>query len=151
MPQQRPQAIDRFIRNLPYDLGEQLTVEYQNRLSDIKYLTSGKFDYYTSLSKDIEVISLLLAMSIFYKRVVANFTSAARFTDRILSTSDAVAIQLGRYEFGKREMREVNTVFFRFKKLMAEYSIDESLFDYEETKQFLRKVKTYKLSLNRNG
>jgi hypothetical protein len=147
----RIQAIDLFTQYLPYDLGEKLTVEYQNRFSDIKYLTSGKFDYYTPLAKDLEVVSLLLAMSIFYKRVIANFTSATRFTDRVLSTSNATAIQLGTYRFGKAEMRSINIVFFRFKNLMDQYSINESLFDYEETKQFLKKVKTYKQSFSKNG
>lgn len=128
-----------------------MTFEYNRRLSDINFLLSGQYDYYAHLKKDIETIKLLLAISIFYKRVLSNFDSATKFTSRIVFKSDAVSVQLGTYDLSAKEIFKLNKTVLIFKKLMEDYSIPLNLFEYLETKELLRKIKIYKDGINRNN
>lgn len=141
--------IQLFTDNLPYKLSEQMTFEYNRRLSDINFFISGKYDYYSHLKKDIETIQLLLALSIFYKRVLSNFDSATKFTSRIVIKSNAESVQLGTYDLSAKEILKLNKTVLTFKKLMESYSIPIGLFEYLETKELLRKIKIYKDSLER--
>lgn len=140
--------IQLFTENLPYKLSEQMTFEYNRRLSDINYFISGRYDYYAHLKKDIETIQLLLALSIFYKRVLSNFDSATKFTSRVVFKSEAVSVQLGTYDFSAKEIFKLNKTVLTFKTLMEEYSIPLGLFEYLETKELLRKIKVYKDGLD---
>jgi hypothetical protein len=142
--------IQLFTENLPYKLSEQMTFEYNRRLSDINYFISGRYDYYAHLKKDIETIQLLLALSIFYKRVLSNFDSATKFTSRVVFKSEAVSVQLGTYDLSAKEIFKLNKTVLTFKTLMKEYSIPLGLFEYLETKELLRKIKVYKDGLDRN-
>lgn len=135
--------IEKFTNDLPYKLSDQITIEYNKRLSDIKYLTSGKFDYYTPLRQHLEAVQLLLAFSIFYKRVVTNFESANKFTTRVMSNSTATAVQLGTYELTQKEIFKIDKVVIEFRQLTQRYSIPTYLFEYLETKEFLRKIKRF--------
>ena len=139
-----------FTENLPYKLREQMTFEYNRRLGDINYFISGKYDYYSHLKKDIETIELLLALSIFYKRVLSNFDSATKFTSRVIFNTKAVSVQLGTYDLSTKEIFKLNKTVLSFKALMEEYSIPFGLFEYIETKEFLRKIKVYKSGLDQN-
>ncbi len=138
-----------FTDNLPYKLSEQMTFEYNGRINDINYFLSGRYDYYTPLKKDIETIQLLLALSIFYKRVLSNFDSATKFTSRIIFKSEAESVQLGTYDLSAKEIFKLNKTVLTFKKLLEDYSIPIGLFEYLETKELLRKIKVYKDSLAR--
>ncbi|MDD2307148.1 MAG: hypothetical protein PHP53_20765 [Prolixibacteraceae bacterium] len=139
-----------FTQNLPYNLSEQLTIEYNRRLNDINHFVSGKYDYYTHLKKDIQTIQLLLALSIFQKRVLSNFDSATKFTSRVVFKGEAKSIQLGTYDLSTKEIFKLNQTVLTFKNLIEKYSIPISLFEYLETKEFLRKIKIYKDSLDRD-
>lgn len=136
--------IEKLTQDLPYKLSEQINIEFNKRFSDIKYLTSGKYDYYTPLRNNIETIRILLAMSIFYKRVISNFDSANKFTNRVLFKGEAISVQLGTYELTTKEVFKLNKVVIEFRKCMDDYSIPLGLFEYLETKEFLRKVKSYR-------
>lgn len=142
--------IQLFTENLPYKISEQMTFEYNRRLSDINYFISGRYDYYAHLKKDIDTIQFLLALSIFYKRVLSNFDSAAKFTYRVVHKSEAVSVQLGTYELSPKEMFKLSKAVLTFNKLMEKYSIPLRLFDYLETKELLRKIKIYKDEIDRN-
>jgi hypothetical protein len=143
--------IKTFTENLPYRLSEQMIIEYNKRLSDVNYFVSGKYDFYAHLKGDLESIQMLLALSIFYKRVLTNFDSATKFSSRIVLKSDAKAIQLGTYELSAKEIFKLNKTVITFRKLMEDYSIPIGLFEYIETKEFLRKIKVYKDSLDRTN
>ncbi|MDI9256873.1 hypothetical protein [Flavobacterium sedimenticola] len=142
--------IEEIIKSVPYKVGEQILYEYNRRISDINYLVAGKFNYYTPLSKDIETIKVLLALSIFYKRVLTNFDSANKFTSRIINSSNATGVKLGTYEMDLREIRNLNRMVISFRRIAFKYSISTEMFEYIETKEFLRKVKSYKKYLEEN-
>lgn len=134
--------IETFVSQLPYQLGQQLNVEFENRLSEIKYLTSGKFHFYTVLGEQIKVVETLLAMSIFYKRVVTNLDSATKFSSRLFRTEKCDAVLIGGDVLDAEENRAIFRLILSFRELMKKYHINPELFQYLETKEFLRKVKT---------
>ncbi|MBL7869265.1 MAG: hypothetical protein JNM71_14710 [Flavobacterium lindanitolerans] len=136
--------IGEIIKSVPYKVGEQILYEYNRRISDINYLVSGKFSYYTPLSKDIETIKVLLALSIFYKRVLTNFDSANKFTSRVIKSSDATGVKLGTYEMDWKEIQNLNRMVLSFRRIALKYYINPEMFEYIETKEFLRKIKSYK-------
>lgn len=140
--------IKTFTKDLPYRLSEQLMIEHKKRLSDVIFFISGQFEYYSKLKEDLRSIELLLALSIFHKRVLTNFESATKFSSKIVLNSDAESIQLGTYELTSKEIFKLNRTVVTFRQLMADYSIPNRLFEYSETKEFLRKIKLYKDSLD---
>lgn len=142
--------IEKFTANIPYRLSQQLLYEYNNRINDVNHFLSGKYDFYSPLKKDKETIELLLALSIFYKRVLTNFDSATKFSGRVVFNSDAESIQLGTYLLDKKEVFRIKRTILKFNNLMSKYSIPEYLFEYTETKEFLRKVRNYKFELSEN-
>ncbi len=145
--------IEKFTENTPYRLSQQLIYEYNNRINDVNHFLSGKYDFYAPLKENIETIELLLALSIFYKRVLTNFESATKFSGRVVFNSDADSIQLGTYNLDSKEIFRIKSTILKFNKLMTKYSIPDDLFEYNETKEFLRKIKNYKseLSSDENG
>jgi hypothetical protein len=133
-----------FTQYLPYRLSDQMIIEYDRRLADIKHFISGKYDYYTPLRDDIETIQMLLALSIFHKRVLSNFESATKFTSRVVLNSQADSVQIGTYDLSSKEIFKLNKTVITFRKLMQDYTIPLNLFEYLETKEFLKKVKIYR-------
>lgn len=133
-----------FTKYLPYKVSQQLRIEYDIRLSEIKFLTSEKIEQYHYLRKDLKTIELLLSLSIFYKRVISNFDSANKFTSRVIINSDANSIQLGSYDFTDKEIFRLQRTVREFNNILTEYSIHPYLFDYTDTIIFLRKIKSYK-------
>lgn len=142
--------IEKFTANIPYRLSQQLLYEYNNRINDVNHFLSGKYDFYSPLRQDKETIELLLALSIFYKRVLTNFDSATKFSGRVVFNSDAESIQLGTYLLDKKEVLLIKRTIIKFNNLMKKYSIPDYLFEYTETKEFLRKIRNYKSELNEN-
>lgn len=139
--------IEKFTENMPYRLSQQLIYEYNNRINDVNHFVSGKYDFYSPLKQDIETIKLLLALTIFYKRVLTNFESATKFSGRVVFNSEATSIQLGTYNLDAKEIFRIKKTILRFNNLMDKYSIPGDLFNYTETKEFLRKVKNFKEGL----
>lgn len=136
--------IEKFTKDTPYKLSQQLIYEYNNRINDVNHFVSGKYDFYAPLKKDIETIELLLALTIFYKRVLTNFDSAIKFSGRVVFNSEADSIQLGTYLLDSKEIFRIKKTILNFNELMSKYSIPPTLFNYTETKEFLRKVKSLK-------
>lgn len=133
-----------FTKYLPLKLSQQIRIEYDIRLNELKYLTSDKIEQYHYLQKDFKTIELLLSLSIFYKRIISNFDSANKFSSRVVLNSDAKSIKLGTYDFSDKEIFRLRKIILEFNNLLNEYSIHPFLFDYTETIVFLRKIKAYK-------
>ena len=136
--------IEKFTQNTPYQLSQQLVYEYNIRINEVNHFVSGKYDFYAPLKKDIETIELLLALTIFYKRVLTNFESATKFSGRVVFNSEADSIQLGTYLLDAKEIFRIKKTILLFNNLMEKYSIPPDLFNYSETKEFLRRVKNLK-------
>ncbi|WP_439505756.1 hypothetical protein [Sediminibacterium sp.] len=134
---------------LPFDLANQMYNEYQNRLAEVKYILEIS-DYYKSLKVDFEVVELILALSIFYKRVVCNLKAAVKFHNTVYKFSSADIIQIGKYNFNNQEKNSLLSLILNFNELTTKYGITGYYFDYFETKELLKKVRELKNSFE-NG
>ena len=132
--------IQQFTDSLPRELALQLRSEYDTRLKDVKYLVSGKFDYYAGMQQHINTLESLLAMSIFYKRVVTNLDAATKFSGRVLKTPGCKGVLIGDYLLDREQHSLILTLILRFREIMQAHHIPQSLFEYLETKEFLRKA-----------
>lgn len=130
---------------LPFDLANQLYNEYQNRLAEVKHILEIS-DFYKSLKDDIEVVELILALSIFYKRIVCNLKAAVKFHNTVHKYSEADIIQIGKYNFNSQEKNSLLSLTLNFTELTTKYGITNYYFDYFETKELLKKVKELKNS-----
>lgn len=138
--------ISLFTNLLPREISAPIYAEYSSRKSEIDYLL--KLRYYSPLRKEIRTIEMLLAMSIFHKRVISNLDSANKFAGTVFDKSDADFIKIGKYKLDHSEKERIYFVVRSFNKLMSNYSIPSSIISYSETKEFLKEVKAFKQFVN---
>ncbi len=147
MSEEKTPIINIFCYSLPYDVSRKIFNEFQNRFRDCKYLVEN-IEYYTILQKDLKTIELLLALSIFHKRVLANIDSAVKFYGKIIQISDAHTISIGSYQLDNEEKNKMLSLLIHYRNLKKAYGIPDNLFDYYETIEFMRKVRDFKRVTN---
>ena len=124
----------------PYDLANQIYHEYESRHKDVMYYlfqTEG----YASLKKNLKTIELLLGMSIFHKRVIANLDAATKFHKTVTTTSKTDVVEIGRYQFDSSEKNKMLHIILSFRDLKEKYGIADFVFEYNETRDFLKNIK----------
>lgn len=124
---------------LPFKLANQIYNEYQARLSETKYLI-GLTGRYKPLSEYIETVEILLALTIFHKRVISNLDAAVKFYGTVNSYSKVDTIRIGSYNFTGDEKNKILGLTINYNKLQEKFRIPKNLADYELTKEFLVKV-----------
>lgn len=124
---------------LPFDLANQIYNEHQNRLQEVKYLLEVS-EFYKPIRDDIEIVELILALSIFYKRVVCNLKAAVKFHNTVYKYSEADVIKIGKYNFSNQEKNSILSLTLNFNELTTKYGITNYYLDYFETKELLKKV-----------
>lgn len=75
--------IEIFSNALPFRLAIKIINEYNSRVSEINYILEKRYKYYSPLREQEESVKMLLAMSIFYKRIVSNIDSSIKFSGRL--------------------------------------------------------------------
>ena len=124
---------------LPFKLANQIYNEYQSRLSESKYIIDLS-DRYKPLSEYIETVEILLALTIFHKRVISNLDAAVKFYGTVNSYSEVDTIKIGSYNFTGEEKNKILGLTINYNKLQEKFRIPKNLTDYELTKEFLVKV-----------
>lgn len=132
---------------LPFELSNQIYNEYQNRFKEARYLIEH-YDFYKILERDIQTVTLLLSLSIFHKRVIANLDAAVKFYGTVSTYSNAETIKMGSYDFTSSEKNKVLAVVMSYNKLIQKFSIPPAVMEYYETREFLKNLIRLKLTLN---
>lgn len=138
MSKQTP-IINILTYGLPFKLANQIYNEYQSRLSEAKYIINLS-DRYKPLSKYLDTVEILLALTIFHKRVIANLDAAVKFYGTVSNYSDADTIKIGSYNFTGEEKNKILGLTINYNKLRDKFRLPPDLNDYELTKEFLVKV-----------
>jgi hypothetical protein len=131
---------------LPFDLANQIYNEFQSRIKDAKYLIEN-YASYKALEQDLKTVELLLSLSIFHKRVIANLDSAVKFYGTVSKRSDADVIKIGSYDLTGEEKNKLLAVVISYDKLIEKFSIPNFVLEYYETKEFLKNLKNLKATL----
>lgn len=139
MKNNKPPIINILTFGLPFKLANQIFNEYQSRLSEAKYIIEHA-DRYRLLGEHFETVKILLAMTIFYKRVIANLDAAVKFHGTISRYSGAETIKIGSYNLTGEDKNKLLGLIINYDKLRERFGIPNDLNNYELTKEFLIKV-----------
>lgn len=131
-----------FCYKIPRAVSQPMYAEYNSRMSEVKFFLEN--DTYKDLKPNLELIELLLATSIFYKRVVANFDAANKFAGTVFNSSNAAYIKIGTYKLTGKENRKIYSVIMSYRQIIKKYRIPRSVIEYVDTIEFIRAVKDYK-------
>lgn len=135
--------INIFTYGLPFKLANQIYKEFQDRVKEANFLVenSARFKF---LSDYNETLELLIALSIFHKRVVSNLDGAVKFYGTVNSISKADTISMGSYDLTFEEKNKILALLINYRTLIKKFGISENDFDYTETKEFLSNIKRVK-------
>lgn len=141
--------IEKFCSRLPREISNPMYNEYYNRLKEINFILENR-DAYKHLLQYKKTIELILSLSIFYKRVIANMDAATKFAGTVFSNSSAVAIKIGSYNLTGSEKNRIIAVVMNYNSLIEKYSLTHDILATTETKDLIRKIKDLKWQLDNN-
>lgn len=122
---------------LPQKLANPIFNEYNSRLSEARYIIDLS-DRYKPLIKYMNTVEVLLALTIFHKRIFSNLDAAAKFYGTVNRISEAETLKIGSYRFTGEEKNKILGLTMTYKELTLKYGISDSLNNYELTKDFLK-------------
>jgi len=140
--------IEQFCSRLPGDISRPMYNEYYNRLREIQFIIENREAYFL-LKDDQRTIEMIVALSIFYKRVIANIKGATTFAATVFDSSSAQSVKIGDYDLTDKERRRILATIINFQTLTAKYNISRSLITTVETRDLIRKIKDLKIRLER--
>ena len=125
------------------DLSRAVYNEYENRLNEIKQIWEYPQNRFIVLAPYSKTIQHLLAISTFYRRVLSGMDGACDFYKTVNKCKDKSesAIAIGKYRLDKSEYNKLLAIQISFNKLRDKFGIDEQLFNYTETEEFLTNCK----------
>ena len=131
--------IEKFCSRLPREISNPMYNEYYNRLKEINFILENR-DAYKHLLQYKKTIELILSLSIFYKRVIANMDAATKFAGTVFSNSSAIAIKIGSYDLTGSEKNRIIAVVMSYNSLTEKYSLTNDLLATMETKDLIKKM-----------
>jgi len=141
--------IEKFCSRLPREISNPMYNEYYSRLKEINFIIENR-DAYKHLLQYKKTIELILSLSIFYKRVIANMDAATKFAGTVFSNSSAIAIKIGSYNLTSSEKNRIIAVVMNYNSLTQKYSLTNDLLATSETKDLIKKIKDLKWQLDNN-
>lgn len=128
--------INIFTYGLPYKLANQIYKEYESRLREAVFIITESKRYET-LKDSMKTVELLLALSIFDKRVISNLQAGVKFYSTVSSYSESETIQIGAYKLTGEEKNKLLGVIINYNNILKSYGLTEGLTNYSATKDFL--------------
>lgn len=141
--------IEKFCSRLPREISNPMYNEYYNRLKEINYILENR-NAYKHLLQHKKTIELILSLSIFYKRVIANMDAATKFAGTVFSNSTAIAIKIGSYDLTGSEKNRIIAIVMNYNLLIQKYSLTQEMLATTETKDLIKKIKDLKWQLDNN-
>ena len=141
--------IEKFCSRLPREISNPMYNEYYNRLKEINFILENR-DAYKHLLQYKKSIELILSLSIFYKRVIANMDAATKFAGTVFSNSPAIAIKIGSYDLTGSEKNRIIAIVMNYNLLIQKYSLTQDMLATTETKDLIKKIKDLKWQLDNN-
>lgn len=124
---------------LPFKLSNQIYNEFNTKFKEAKFLIENR-SYFNKLSENIKAVELILALSVFNKRVVSNLDAATKFYKTVNMSSGADSIKMGTYTLTKEEQNKLLSVVITFRNLHRKYSLTQDILQSDSIKEFLKKL-----------
>jgi hypothetical protein len=125
---------------LPFELSNLIYSEYEARVREFDYLIEKNSWYRRELGSVHATVKAILALSLFYKRVIANLDGAVGFQRRVRELTQVDTIRIGSYDLTRAEGTALVAVVLSFNDLLQRFNLTTSLFAYHETRQLLRAI-----------
>jgi hypothetical protein len=131
--------INIITHRLPRELSRPIYNEFQNRFQESVRIIE-KYAKYQVLKDDLDVVEVLLALSIFYNRVIVNLDAVTKFYGLVTRNEVVSAVRIGTYILNADEIHIIQSILISYQKLMRRYEIDEFLWNYTLTIEFLQRL-----------
>lgn len=138
MANENHSIIGYFTKGLSGDIAVAVYQEYHARVEKINLMLNS--EEYSSLVSNRNTIYLLLAASVFHKRVISNLDAAGKFFRKVVSNSEAETIKIGNYIMTGEERNRILAAVIEFNKLLERYNIPYWFFQYYSNEEFLNQV-----------
>lgn len=133
---------------LPRELAMKIYNEYQTRYKELVSILDYS-DRFNALNNYIYTLELLLALSIFHKRVICNLEGVDKFAGTISSKKEEdITIDIGSYKLTTSEQNKIKAVIINYDKLKEMFGITDKYFNYYETYEFLENMLLFKKSFD---
>lgn len=132
--------INKLCFELPQEVAQPLYKEYQYRLSEIERIWASGNKKYIPLQEYSLTIKTLLAMSIYYRRIISGLYGAVDFFNRVSYENHIRherTVKIGNYVLDREQASRLWRIHDTFSKLLEKYHVPENIFNYEDTLQFL--------------
>jgi|Deesub1362A_J573_1020465.scaffolds.fasta_scaffold01978_6 hypothetical protein len=131
-----------FIKNLPFELQNQIISEYNLRVRELEYLLERKPDKYQWL-EDIELVKYLLSLGIFYRRVINPISGSVEFTNRV-NRLGVPNVSVGSIKLTPENLKELSTAVQEFERILYRFGLSARFFDFDRIEEFLQNIKELK-------
>lgn len=128
-----------FTYRLPKELAIPIFSEFENRKNEASRIISG-YPRYSALLDSLETVELLLALSIFYKRVLCNLDAAVKFRGMVANNSATEIVRIGSYKLSYDEANKLQSLSISYRKIMSKYRLKDKLWNYNLTVEFLMAI-----------
>ena len=133
---------------LPRELAVKIYNEFQTRYNELIDIL-GHSERFNSLSNYIDTLELLLALSVFHKRVMCNLEGVDKFAGTISRKKEEdITIDIGRYKLTTGEQNKIKAVIINYNELKVKFGIADEYFNYYETYEFLENMLRFKKSFD---
>lgn len=124
---------------LPAAVAQPICREYDWRRLEIQKVLNHGYERYAVLRGFERTIDALLALSLFYRHVLANFEGASEFYVNINKGQQVeLPVRIGNFTLNQKERNRLQAIHIRYSEIMAKYQIGPRFFEYAETIDFLR-------------
>lgn len=125
---------------LPKEVGQPLFKEFHNRWDEIERIWQTPNFSDNVLKKHASTIKMLLAMSLYYRRVISGFYGATDFFKKITYEGNERherAVKIGSFVFDRDQNYQLWKIQQSFSAILEKYQINETFFDFDDTLEFL--------------
>lgn len=129
-------------KSLPGFVTRPMCNEFDARLNEIHRIWKYPGNSFYELQSYESSVDSLLALSIYYRHVLCNFDGTIGFYKTLNKKCDReCVIRIGNFDLDKNEYNRMLAVSITFDKLIRQYQISPSFFEYSDTLGFLKKCK----------
>ncbi len=129
-----------FLKEFPVELSVELMNEYRRQTTEFEFLWEKHAKKYEWIQNK-ETIYLIIALSIFYNKIIAPMASAGNFYE-FVSKKDVSSVKIGNYTLRKESADEFMRISDAFNKLLISFKLSEYALCYDNIERLLYNIKT---------
>ena len=127
-----------FIEKISYTLANEISSEYKKLLNELRFIIETNKNLAKWVNENIEVITFLLELSVFYRKIIVPLKGTAEFGLEL-----PYSLIVGSDVLTKEELKNMENIVAIFEEILSRYRITPWLLDFGDIKEFLYKLKNF--------